>query len=536
MKKWSLWGISLFAVVLFLFTSPTAVEAHAYLQSSNPADQSELAKSPDKVVLTFTEMIQNEYPSIIVRDSEGKRVEDGKAYINKENDHVVEVGLASSLPADIYSAEWRVVSADGHPVSGVISFKIGNVDKNFTASAVGKSDSSSWPSTLVKVILYIGFSVVAGVLLFYIALYRGKVDEKLRRRTVQALTVGIGLLLIGFLLFLPVQVQIYTGGNGLDFDAMKQLIQTSTIGHLWLIQLGSLLLLIVSFVVIIRKQWMERVWIWLVSLCFFLVILFAKAMQGHAAGSPDKTIAIPMDFLHLLSASAWVGGILVLFFLLAKQKLAKETWNRFSPYAAGFVAVIIVSGLLMSVMNIGSMTKLFTTEYGKVILLKVALFLVMGALGLVHYLYMRQTGRQLSAKTIIAEFGIGIAILGVAAFLTNVQTPPPAPPEAFSEKVAVKSGYVTLKIAPAIVGENTFMVVFTDEDGQVRSDFQQVRLTAVPNGGKKESEFQAVKDKQDVYVATGLYLNATGRWEIKIHALGNDFSEIDTSFTIKIKQ
>ncbi|KGL44726.1 hypothetical protein EP56_04020 [Listeriaceae bacterium FSL A5-0209] len=537
MRQFWWWGVGL-VIAVCLFCVPTTVaQAHAYLQSSTPVDQSSLDESPKKVVLTFTEMIQNEYPSVIVRDSEGRRVENGKAFINSENDHVVEVGLQDGLPDDVYSAEWRVVSADGHPVSGVISFKVGETTQGFMASSASTaSATSSWPSTIVKIILYIGFSLAAGVLLFFLALYRGEVSPKLRQRAVRVLYVGLGLLLIGFLLFLPLQVQIYTGGNGWDFAAMGQLVQRSGIGHLWLVQMVSLLMLMVSLFLIFQKSRIVKLWFWLVPLALFMVLLFAKAMQGHAAGSPDKTIAIPMDFLHLVSASAWVGGIVVLFLLLPKQPEAKVAWNRFSPWAASFVGMIIVSGLLMSVMNLGSMAKLFTTEYGKVILVKVVLFLVMGALGLIHYLYMRQTGKMMSAKTIIAEFGIGLVILGVAAFLTNVQTPPPAPPEAFSQKVATDSGFVSLKIAPAVVGDNTFLVVFTDQDGQVRTDFQKVTLTAVPSGNKKSTEFEAKKNAQNEYAASGLYLNATGRWEIKVHALSKDFSEIDKSFTIKIKQ
>ncbi|MBC6315028.1 copper resistance CopC/CopD family protein [Listeria grandensis] len=538
MRKILWWGTGLFLVVCFFCLSPTVANAHAYLQSSTPVDQSTLDQAPKKVVLTFTEMIQNEYPSIIIRDSKGNRVEKGKAFINPENDHVVEVGVQDSLPADVYSAEWRVVSADGHPVSGVISFKVGKTDKSFaTGSEIGGNATSAWPSTIVKMVLYIGFSLIAGVLLFFLVLYRGMIDKRLSKRAGRVLYVGAGLLTLGFLLFLPVQVQIYTGGKVLDIGAMGQLIRHSGIGHLWLLQMVSFLLLIASFIVIFRKNWLGRTWLWLVPLCLFAVILFAKAMQGHAAGSSDKSIAIPMDFLHLVSASAWVGGILVLFVLLRKMpEEAQLTWNRFSPWAASFVGLIIVSGLLMSVMNLGSMPKLFTTEYGKVILLKVALFLVMGALGLVHYLYMRQTGKMMSAKTMVAEFGIGFVILGVAAFLTNVQTPPPAPPVAFSQEMATDSGFVSLKIAPAIVGDNTFLVVFTDRDGQVRTDFQKVTLTATPSGGKKPSEFEALQNAQKEYVASGLYLNATGRWKIKIHALANDFSEVDKTFTIKIKQ
>ncbi|MBC1811121.1 copper resistance protein [Listeria booriae] len=529
------WCIALLAGLMLYFVPGTVAEAHAYLQSSTPADQSELKVAPENVVLTFTEMIQNEYPSIIVRDSKGDRVEKGKAFIHPENDHVVEVALQDGLADDVYSAEWRVVSADGHPVSGVISFKVGKTSQAFVTTDAANSTTASWPSTVMKVILYIGFSLIAGVILFFLALYRGGISAGMRRKTVWLLGAGLGLVLLGLLLFLPVQVQIYTGGDVWNLDAMLAIIQKASIGHLWLVQVAAFVLLVVSFAVMLGKEWLGRVWIWTLPAVFFAVILFAKAMQGHAAGSASKSVAIPMDFVHLVCASAWVGGIIVLFVLLAKEASASLVWNRFSPFAAVFVAGIIVSGLLMSVINLGSMASLFTTDYGRVILLKIALFVLMGGLGLVHYLYMRNTGKLVSGKTVIAEFCVGLVLLGVAAVLTNVQTPPPKPPEAFSEKTATKTGFVSLKIMPAVVGDNTFLVVFTDSDGQVRTDFQKVTLTAIPRGNKKSSTFEAKKNAQNQYVATGLYLNAPGRWKLEVHALTEDFVPIDEVFTVTIK-
>lgn len=529
------WFIVLLAGGLLYFVPGTIVEAHAYLQSSTPADQSELEVAPKNVALTFTEMIQNEYPSIIVRDSKGNRVEKGKAFIHSENDHVVEVALQNDLPDDVYSAEWRVVSADGHPVSGVISFKVGKTSQAFVTTSAAGDTTASWPSTVMKGILYIGFSLIAGIILFFLALYHGEVSERMRRKTCWLLCTGLGLVALGLLLFLPVQVQIYTGGDVWNLDAMLAIVRKASIGHLWLIQIAMFVLLVVSFAVMLRKEWLGRVWMWTFPAVFFATVLFVKAMQGHAAGSANKSVAIPMDLVHLVCASAWVGGIIVLFVMLAKEESASLVWNRFSPFAAVFVAGIIVSGLLMSVINLGSMVSLFTTEYGHVIILKIALFALMGGLGLVHYLYMRNTGKLVSGKTVIAEFCIGLVLLGVAAVLTNVQTPPPKPPEAFSEKSATKTGFVSLKIMPTVVGDNTFLVVFTDSNGQVRTDFQKVMLTAIPRGNKKSSTFEAKKNGQNQYVANGLYLNAPGRWKLEVHALTEDFTPIDEAFTVMIK-
>lgn len=58
---------------------------------------------------------------------------------------------------------------------------------------------------------------------------------------------------------------------------------------------------------------------WTAPLIFFFGLLLAKAFTGHAAVVEEKTVGILMDFLHLTSASIWVGGIAALVLLLSKE-------------------------------------------------------------------------------------------------------------------------------------------------------------------------------------------------------------------------
>ncbi|MBA5844685.1 copper resistance protein CopC, partial [Escherichia coli] len=82
--------------------------------------------APEKVTLVFNEEIEADFPLIEVKDSSGKQVETGKTSVSKKNNHMVEASLPADLKADVYSVSWRVVSADGHAVTGIISFKLGD--------------------------------------------------------------------------------------------------------------------------------------------------------------------------------------------------------------------------------------------------------------------------------------------------------------------------------------------------------------------------------------------------------------------------
>ncbi|MEG7763086.1 CopD family protein, partial [Listeria monocytogenes] len=97
----------------------------------------------------------------------------------------------------------------------------------------------------------------------------------------------------------------------------------------------------------------------------------------------------------------WVGGILVLLFVLPRTGKARKVWIRFAIVAIIAVASILVSGLLMAVMNIGQMANLFTTNYGKILLFKIGLFILMALLGLGHYIYIKLKNQQLPFKTIL---------------------------------------------------------------------------------------------------------------------------------------
>lgn len=109
----------LVAVAATMAIAPPA-SAHTSLVRSSPADQSSVATAPTIVTLTFDENIG--MPSVIlVTDADGASVVQGKTTV---------VGNTASTrvdtgPSGDFTVAYRVVSADGHPVSGRLSFRVG---------------------------------------------------------------------------------------------------------------------------------------------------------------------------------------------------------------------------------------------------------------------------------------------------------------------------------------------------------------------------------------------------------------------------
>ena len=105
--------------------------AHSQLDASNPADGASVATSPPAVSLTFNEDVQAGFTVITLIGPDGKDYHSGNV---TETDQTVTVGALPLGPAGVYQIGYRVVSADGHPVSGKTSFTL-------TAAGPGSADA-----------------------------------------------------------------------------------------------------------------------------------------------------------------------------------------------------------------------------------------------------------------------------------------------------------------------------------------------------------------------------------------------------------
>jgi copper resistance protein D len=117
------------------------------------------------------------------------------------------------------------------------------------------------------------------------------------------------------------------------------------------------------------------------------------AFAGHAVGAEgSEGIVHPAtDFLHLVAAAAWVGMLLPLTLLLAAAARDKASVgaaypaiHRFSNVGLVTVGVLLVTGIINTLYLAGSIPALTETDYGRLLLIKVALFLVMVAIAAIN--------------------------------------------------------------------------------------------------------------------------------------------------------
>ena len=163
-----------------------------------------------------------------------------------------------------------------------------------------------------------------------------------------------------------------------------------------------------------------------------LVALWQQAQLGHAAGASGHDIATSSMVVHLVGAAIWIGALTALALLVRRVGTdLSASVARYSVIAGWCFVAVAVSGLVNGLLRTTGWSDL-TTTYGLLLLAKVALFGVLGLLGLAHR---RTVLPQLATRTtdwlfwrlVLVELTVMGAVSGVAVALG--ETAPPVPEE-----------------------------------------------------------------------------------------------------------
>ena len=119
--------------------------AHATLQSSNPAENSVLDAAPDEVTLTFNQSVQSNFATVTVVGADGTQWGASDPVVDGST---VTVDLDGLGAAGEYTIGYRVVSADGHPITGSIPFQV--TSSSPTSAAPAAPATTETTSTAVE--------------------------------------------------------------------------------------------------------------------------------------------------------------------------------------------------------------------------------------------------------------------------------------------------------------------------------------------------------------------------------------------------
>ncbi|MFI8631649.1 copper resistance protein CopC [Microbacterium sp. NPDC077663] len=159
-------GIVLALAAVLTVAHPAA--AHDELVGSSPDAGGDLAEAPAEITLTYSAAIMTEGATVAVFDASGRDWAEGDPVIDT---NTLTLPLAAGLPAAGYVVEWRVVSSDGHPISGTVPFTVGG-GAPITSDDVAGASAPEDDGAVVPVVVGSVIAVVVVAIFVWVVLSR----------------------------------------------------------------------------------------------------------------------------------------------------------------------------------------------------------------------------------------------------------------------------------------------------------------------------------------------------------------------------
>ena len=378
-------ALALLAFLLgWLVFSAAPASAHVEIVSSTPADGARLTAAPAVVSVTLSENVGIQPGSIKVVDLAGNQVDAGPVFQPGDVAEQVAVHLRPNLPDAGYLVEYAFVSADSHPVRGTFAFVVGTgplvTSAGAVSAATGTDPVVDTVSTVVRWLAYLGVVLLGGLAFAVLCRPAARTD----RRALRLLHWGAGLVGVTAVATLLLQGP-YAAGRDLEavFDTVL-LADTLRVayGKLLLLRLAAVVALAVLLSRVLRPGQPERLrsrYENLTVVAGFLVLLTFSA-TGHPVTDPIMYLSVTADLVHFGAIAVWVGGLAQLALCLYRPGPDEDPARaalRFSRVAAWSVTAIALSGAVLALRIMPSLSTLWTTRFGLLILLKIAGFAVL---------------------------------------------------------------------------------------------------------------------------------------------------------------
>jgi copper transport protein len=445
----------------FLLAAPSSAWAHVQLVRSEPARGAKLTSPPKWLRLVFSEAPRLQFVFLELVGPDGRVVTLGPPRHPPDSARIVVADVQQSLGPGDYQLRWKAAAADGHPTQGTVTFTVlaGTMDsvrappradslalRDSATSPVASVDETGFSVNSASYILvrwfgYAAFVALAGILFFrMIVLTRLRSDPAFHPfatelaawlrpfARIAAVSVLCGIL-AHFAAQAAVMQRTMPRGAG---SAAALLLEDPWWRWAMLAQMAGAAAALAAT--------SAQVWRAGDSLLGAGVVLaaFGPPLTGHAAASPNAALAIGADVIHVLAGGAWLGGVLcVALFAIPRAKrlppperprAALALVRAFTPLALSAAGVLALTGLYSGWIHVGSFRALIQRDYGRMLLLKLALVAAMAILGALNWRYFGpRCGEESELLTIRRstrlELALGILVLLVTSILTALPTP-----------------------------------------------------------------------------------------------------------------
>jgi copper transport protein len=573
----------------------------AALERSDPPAGATLREAPRSVTLAFNEPVEAKFGAVRVFDARGEQVDEGETIRAGGRGDRVGVALRPDLPDGPYTVAYRVVSADSHPVNGGFVFTVGKtgglaavpVDEVLADTEAGGVTATAF--AVVRALGYAATAVAVGGMLF-VALcwvpalagtaeadprWRAAADRfAVRARRLIGPAVAVGLLLSIDAFVLQGATAAGTSFWGALNLSLLEDVATTRAGTAWLVRVAAWVLLAglvalgarAGIAVTLRPATLGATGVAVprvaplpvlgIAAAAGIALALAPGLGGHAGVQSPSWLYLGLDAAHVAAMSAWIGGLVFLVVALpaatrkleprARSRLLAAVASRFSPLALGAVAVLAATGVVQAIAMLPALPDLWSAGYGRLILAKIALLVVLVALGAVN----RQrtlprlrriarigeapggAGRQL-ARTLRAEVALLAAVLALTAAL--VGSSPPGFTEAASgpasRTATLGPARLDATIDPARPGRNEVHLYLFDS------------ATGAPYRTVRTLEVTATQTERDIgpialrarragpghFVITDAQLAPAGTWEFRVDARASKYDAYTATFEVPVR-
>jgi copper transport protein len=520
MRNGRFWRFSLITVsiVLALLLAPSLPNslAHPIYVKSTPEASQSVATSPHEVDVFFTEPIELKYSKISVVGPDGKTVDNNDPHNVGGDTASLGVSLKPNLPDGVYTVSTKVLSAvDGHVVDNAFTFGVGAGTKVSSGPATEQTQNLlSAPEAASRYPGMIGQVMIVGAAFATLWLWKpiGRVpwlSSAIAQKRVVIDKSMVKFVLIGVILVLAsgaamIVVQASSVGSSIP-DAIA-----TKFGNVWVTRMlqASILLAITLSIYrkIVRKNVSPSRSETLAIIVLGLAILVTSSLIAHAAAT-SQVGAIALDFFHDVAAAIWIGGLMLLGFVVAPRILeiaddkVKATAislliPRFSIIVVTILGIVAITGPLLLYSIESDLSLTLASIYGKLLIVKLSLAGIMLAMGAYSQFaiqkkavsvvggggsgstsMMQTRGPNLKhfGKFLKVEAAVGIGLLLMVSLMANSSVPSGQFPAYENQKQQL------LTAATAVGGQTASSSSGQQQQPAIKTDFTQ---TAYVNDGQ----------------------------------------------------
>jgi len=270
----------------------------------------------------------------------------------------------------------------------------------------------------VKVVVYsaalmvVGISAVRWMLLPRVAAADG-VEPALARIAV----ASWALLVVALALRASAHTAAVFGpADSIAWESLKTIAINSRWGEAWRLQVAVAGLGLASAIAARRWRTFQ-----IVSGALSVAMAIALARSGHAAGSP---LRLTLHSVHIVGGGTWLGALAVIAWLAAGDRDARERFLRtFWFLAIAGVSALALTGTWAASEYVGTIPNLWTTMYGRVLVVKLGLVIGAAGCGYVNWRSFRSARTSHAAPALCWELVLAAAIVIVTGVLTELAHP-----------------------------------------------------------------------------------------------------------------